>query len=147
MAFSFQCARYWLIARSSCRTLSKLPRRIAWLVGQGWFLQAFGFSIGSIVPAFLLFGLLGGTVTFWLSPLKNLWSRRYEYEADAYAAEAMREASSLIAALRKLNEKNLSNLTPHPLYSGFYYSHPTLLEREQALANTASSAQENAVLG
>jgi STE24 endopeptidase len=35
--------------------------------------------------------------------------------------------------LRKLSEKNLSNLTPHPLYSGFYYSHPTLLERERAL--------------
>jgi STE24 endopeptidase len=41
---------------------------------------------------------------------------------------------SLIGALRKLNEKNLSNLTPHPFYSGFYHSHPTLLEREQALA-------------
>ena len=46
----------------------------------------------------------------------------------------MSEPRSLIGALRKLNEKNLSNLTPHPLYSGFYYSHPTLLEREQALA-------------
>ena len=46
----------------------------------------------------------------------------------------MAEPRSLIGALRKLNEKNLSNLTPHPLYSGFYYSHPTLLEREQALA-------------
>jgi STE24 endopeptidase len=45
----------------------------------------------------------------------------------------MHEPASLIGALRKLNEKNLSNLTPHPLYSGFYYSHPTLLEREQAL--------------
>jgi STE24 endopeptidase len=41
---------------------------------------------------------------------------------------------ALVGALRKLNEKNLSNLTPHPLYSGFYYSHPTLIEREQALA-------------
>jgi STE24 endopeptidase len=38
-----------------------------------------------------------------------------------------------VRALRKLHEKNLSNLTPHPLYSGFYYSHPTLLEREAAL--------------
>jgi len=45
----------------------------------------------------------------------------------------LREAAPLIGALRKLNEKNLSNLTPHPLYSGFYYSHPTLLERERAL--------------
>ena len=45
----------------------------------------------------------------------------------------MNESRSLIQALRKLNEKNLSNLTPHPMYSGFYYSHPTLLERERSL--------------
>jgi STE24 endopeptidase len=48
----------------------------------------------------------------------------------------------LIAALRKLNEKNLSNLTPHPLYSGFYYSHPTLLEREAALERLAGMGNE-----
>jgi STE24 endopeptidase len=81
----------------------------------------------------LLFGLLSGTVTFWLSPIAHWWSRRYEYQADRYAADVMNEPSSLIGALRKLNEKNLSNLTPHPVYSGFYYSHPTLLEREAAL--------------
>jgi Peptidase family M48 len=92
------------------------------------------FEPGSIVPALLLFGLLSGVVTFWFSPVAHWWSRRYEYQADAFAAEAMNEPGSLIGALRKLNEKNLSNLTPHPLYSGFYYSHPTLLEREQALA-------------
>jgi len=45
----------------------------------------------------------------------------------------MGEAQSIVRALRKLSEKNLSNLIPHPLYSGFYYSHPTLLERERAL--------------
>jgi STE24 endopeptidase len=71
--------------------------------------------------------------TFWLSPVGHWWSRRYEYEADAYARQVMNEPDSLIGALRKLNEKNLSNLTPHPLYSRFYYSHPTLLERERAL--------------
>ena len=87
----------------------------------------------SIAPALLLFGLLSGVVTFWFSPLAHWWSRRYEYQADAFAAEVMNEPRSLIGALRKLNEKNLSNLTPHPLYSGFYYSHPTLLERENAL--------------
>ena len=74
-----------------------------------------------------------GIVPFWITPLMNLWSRRFEYEADAYAREAMGESAPLVGALRKLNEKNLSNLTPHPLYSGFYYSHPTLLEREAAL--------------
>ena len=66
--------------------------------------------------------------------MAHAWSRRYEYQADAFAAGAMTESKSLIGALRKLSEKNLSNLTPHPVYSGFYYSHPTLLEREQALS-------------
>jgi STE24 endopeptidase len=104
------------------------------LAKQNWFYRAFGFaSGGNIAPALLLFGLLSGLVTFWFSPLAHWWSRRYEYQADAFAAETMDEPRSLVAALRKLNEKNLSNFTPHPIYSGFYYSHPTLLEREQAL--------------
>jgi STE24 endopeptidase len=106
------------------------------LAGQAWFYRAFGFEPGSIVPALLLFGLLSGVVTFWFSPLAHWWSRRYEYQADAFAAGVMKEAHSLVGALRKLNEKNLSNLTPHPIYSGFYYSHPTLLEREQALRDS-----------
>jgi len=104
------------------------------LAKQDWFYRAFGFEPGNIVPAFLLFSLLSGALSFWFSPLWNLWSRRYEYQADEFAAATMREITSLETALRKLSEKNLSNLTPHPLYSGFYYSHPTLLEREEALA-------------
>jgi STE24 endopeptidase len=111
---------------------------ISWLANQEWFYRAFRFEPGSIVPALLLFTLLSGVATFWFSPLANLWSRRYEYEADAYATATIGEIHSLIGALRKLNEKNLSNLTPHPLYSGFYYSHPTLLERERALEKSAS---------
>ncbi len=106
---------------------------ISLLARQEWFYHSFGFGAGSILPALLLFGLLSGAVTFWFSPIAHWWSRRYEYQADAFAAGVMREPHSLIGALRKLNEKNLSNLSPHPLYSGFYYSHPTLLEREGAL--------------
>jgi STE24 endopeptidase len=109
---------------------------ISILAKKVWLYRAFGFEPGSIAPALLLFGLLSGTVMFWFSPVAHWWSRRHEYEADAFAANVMNEPNSLIGALRKLNEKNLSNLTPHPLYSGFYYSHPTLLEREQALAKT-----------
>ena len=105
----------------------------AWLAKRAWFYQSFGFEAGSVAPVLLLFGLLSGVVTFWFAPLQNLCSRRYEYQADLFAAKIMGEPRSLVGALRKLNEKNLSNLTPHPLYSGFYYSHPTLLEREQAL--------------
>src|SRR5438477_2720725 len=112
---------------------------IAWLARQQWFYHAFGFqyqagfAVPNVAPAILLFGLLAGTVSFWLSPLIHIWSRRFEYEADAFARATMGEAQSIIHALRKLSEKNLSNLTPHPLYSGFYYSHPTLLERQRAL--------------
>jgi len=76
---------------------------------------------------------LAGTISFWVSPFVHIWSRHFEYEADGFARATMGEAQVLIQALRKLSEKNLSNLTPHPLYSALYYSHPTLLEREGAL--------------
>ncbi len=112
---------FWLLA-----SLARAP----------WFYRAFGFAPGKVAVALLLFGLLAGVVTFWLSPLANWWSRRYEYQADAFAAKTMNEPHSLTGALRKLNEKNLSNLTPHPAYSRFYYSHPTLLEREEALGRS-----------
>jgi STE24 endopeptidase len=106
---------------------------VSLLARQHWFYRSFGFEPGNLVPALLLFGLLSGVVTFWFAPLGHWWARRNEYQADAFAAEVMNEPHSMSGALRKLYEKNLSNLTPHPLYSGFYYSHPTLLEREQAL--------------
>jgi STE24 endopeptidase len=107
---------------------------IAWLAASDWFNPAFGFPAGAIAPAFLLFGLLGGAATFWFTPLSNLLSRKHEYEADAFARDAMGGPAPLVAALRKLAQKNLSNLTPHPWFSGFYYSHPTLVEREAGLA-------------
>jgi STE24 endopeptidase len=121
---------------------------ISILAGQAWFYRSFGFEPGSIVPALLLFGLLSGAVTFWFSPISHWWSRRHEYQADAFAAKVMNEPDSLIGALRKLNEKNLSNLTPHPIYSGFYYSHPTLLEREQVLRciETPSEGRQESII-
>jgi STE24 endopeptidase len=117
---------------------------VAVLAKENWFLGGFGFAPGDIVPALLLISLLAGVVTFWLSPLFHLLSRRHEYEADAFAAGLIKRHQPLIAALRKLNEKNLSNLTPHPFYSGFYYSHPTVLEREAALTAAPVSFSENA---
>jgi len=112
---------------------------IAWLARQQWFYRAFGFeyhvgfAAANVAPAMLLPGLLAGTIIFWISPVIHIWSRRFEYDADAFARATTGEAQSLIEALHKLTKKNLSNLTPHPLYSSFYYSHPTLLERERAL--------------
>jgi STE24 endopeptidase len=109
---------------------------LAWLARQEWFYRGFGFEPVSLVPALLLFGILSSSVTFWLMPLVNSRLRRYEFEADRFAADAMNEPDSLIGALRRLTEKNLGNLTPHPAYSAFHYSHPTLLEREAALRST-----------
>lgn len=107
---------------------------IAWLAGQAWFLTGFGFSADAGVAAvFLLFSLVSGVITFWFSPLMSRWSRKHEYEADAFAREMTGGPEPMIRSLRKLSRRNLSNLAPHPLYSAWYYSHPTLLERERAL--------------
>lgn len=109
---------------------------LGWLTHADWFVSAFYFDpalVQSLVPVFLLVALLGGLVGFWFGPLSSRLSRKHEYEADAFARRAMQGPDALIAALRKLHKENLSNLTPHPLYSAFHYSHPTLPEREGAL--------------
>ncbi|MDQ8193848.1 M48 family metallopeptidase [Coraliomargarita sp. SDUM461004] len=111
---------------------------LGWLTNADWFVQAFYFDTPPegqivIVPVLLLFMLLSGLVTFWLSPLSSRLSRKHEYEADAFARDAMGSDQPLSKALRKLHKENLSNLTPHPVYSSFHYSHPTLVERETAM--------------
>jgi STE24 endopeptidase len=121
-----------LIAVSAAMMLGGFAA-IAWLARSLWFNTAFGFPPGEIAPSFLLFALLSGIVTFWFAPLGNVLSRKFEYEADAFARDAVGGPSPMIGALRKLAQKNLTNLTPHRWFSGFYYSHPTLVEREAAL--------------
>lgn len=109
---------------------------LGWLANATWFTEAFGFDAaaqGALVPVLLLFMLLSGLITFWLSPLTSRMSRKHEYEADAFARDAMGKFEPLSGALRKLHKENLSNLMPHPAYSNFHYSHPTLVEREDAL--------------
>lgn len=110
---------------------------IAWLAQSAWFNPAFGLPAGATAPAFLLFGLLGGLVTFWFTPIGNWISRRHEYEADAFARDALGGPDAMVSALHRLAQKNLTNLTPHPLYSAVYYSHPTIVERERALRRRA----------
>jgi STE24 endopeptidase len=115
---------------------------LGWLEGASWFTEAFHFDTsaeGRLVPVLLLFMLLSGLVTFWLSPLTSRLSRKHEYEADAFARDAMGSYKPLSEALRELHKENLSNLTPHPIYSNFHYSHPTLLEREEALRQPSTN--------
>jgi STE24 endopeptidase len=74
------------------------------------------------------FGILYSPVSFVLGIFMNMLSRKNEFQADAFAAQHYKP-ETLASALKKLSQKNLSNLTPHPLYVFFNYSHPPLLER------------------
>lgn len=104
------------------------------LIELPWLIEPFGFEPGNFTTGLLLISLLSGLFTFWLNPIENYYSRKHEYEADAYAKEIMQESQPMISALQKMEKENLSNPTPHPLYSTFYYSHPTVQERVKALS-------------
>ena len=82
--------------------------------------------------ALLTFGILYSPISFILGLGLNVFSRKHEYEADNFAKQHEKD-EALIAALKKLSQNNLSNLTPHPMYVFFHYSHPTLLQRIRAL--------------
>lgn len=78
------------------------------------------------------FVLLYSPVGMILGLFMNMWSRKNEYEADAYAA-TQGQGEALVAGLKKISVKSLSNLTPHPAYEWVYYSHPSLLKRIGAI--------------
>jgi len=96
---------------------------LAWLMKADWFYNALGVSTSSTYMALLLFTLVTPVFTFLLSPLMSLFSRKNEFEADEYAAQQS-EAKYLIQALVNLYKENANTLTPDPLYSAFYDSHP-----------------------
>jgi STE24 endopeptidase len=97
------------------------------------FTRAFGFERPSPHALLVIVSFCAGPFTFFLSPLSAAWSRRHEYQADRFAVDATGGAAGLKAALIGLGRRNLSNLTPHPLYSFYTYTHPTLAERIAAL--------------
>lgn len=103
-----------------------------WLLGvlieAPWFYEGLGMTSHGTAPALVLFSLVIPVFTFPLSPLMSAFSRRHEYEADAYAAQQTR-AGDLVAALVKLYRDNAATLTPDPLYSTFYDSHPPAAAR------------------
>lgn len=87
------------------------------------FYQAFGLPAPSAGAALVLFFMVLPPFMLPLQPLLSLYSRRHEFEADRYAAEQS-DAQALVSALVKLYKDNASTLTPDPLYSAFYDSHP-----------------------
>ena len=76
----------------------------------------------------LLFAFAAPAITFFVTPLASLWSRRHEFEADDFASRHA-SAAELASALVKLHRDNASTLTPDALYAAFYYSHPPPLVR------------------
>ena len=93
------------------------------------------FGVADISPhvGLVLFGLLFSPASRILGIASNAWSRKHEFEADAFAANATGKPESLVSALKKLSAKNLSNLTPHPFRVFLDHSHPPVLVRIEAL--------------
>ena len=100
---------------------------MGWVIDKPWFYEGVGFSLDGAVPhvaiSLALFFMVLPVFTFWLTPLGSLISRKHEFEADSYAAEQT-AAADLITALVKLYRDNASTLTPDPLHSAVYDSHP-----------------------
>jgi STE24 endopeptidase len=95
--------------------------------------EAFGFSRVSYHGIFVILGFASGPFTFFLAPLFTSWSRKHEYEADSFAVKNTSYGNNLKEGLIIMSKENLSNLTPHPLYSFYHYSHPTVVERIRAI--------------
>jgi STE24 endopeptidase len=127
---------------------------LGWLSQQSWFYaglgvtpsaaMAFGQSAYYDALALLLFMLALPVFTFWISPVMAHFSRRDEFEADAYAMQQA-QGSALARALLKMYEDNASTLTPDPVYARYYYSHPPAVERlarmpQPVISNPGSAA-------
>ncbi len=101
---------------------------LGWLAGRPTFYRVLGVPTPSAHTALILFALVGPVALFFTTPLGSLWSRRHEFAADRFASQHA-SARDLASALVKLYRDNASTLTPDPLYTAFYYSHPPALER------------------
>ena len=91
--------------------------------------DAFFMEETSIYASLLFFGLLITPINLIIGPIMAAVSRKHEYEADQWAVATTDDRNNLIEGLKKLAEKNLSNLSPHPFFVILNYSHPPLLDR------------------
>ena len=87
----------------------------------------------SVYTSLVFFGFLYSPINLLVSILFNVFSRKNEFEADAYAALTAGTPEQLIDSLKKLSQANLSNLTPHPVMVFMHYSHPPVLTRIKKL--------------
>lgn len=116
---------------------------LGWLANQAWFYQGLGvepfLTARNDGIALILFVLVLPVFTFVLAPLGSLLSRRQEFEADEFAARHA-SAQDLVSALVKLFRENAATLTPDPLHSAFYDSHPPASIRIRRLTSAAPAA-------
>lgn len=110
---------------------------LGWLINVPWFYEGLGVAAGfhSNYMAVLLFIMIAPAVTFVLQPVFAFMSRKHEFEADDFAV-AQAQAQHLIKALATLYKENANTLTPDPLYSAFYDSHPPAAIRIAHLSAT-----------
>jgi STE24 endopeptidase len=101
---------------------------LGWIAQQPWFYTSLGVSTPSNSAALLLFVLVLPVFTWVFAPLAAAWSRKHEFEADAFAAQYS-NGPELARALVNMYRDNAATLTPDPLHSAFYDSHPPPVER------------------
>ncbi len=111
---------------------------LGWLIQKDWFFNGLGVEHGSNAAALLLFMLIAPIFTFFLQPISAYFQRKFEFEADDFAAQHA-QASKLVSGLVKLYEENASTLTPDPLFASFYYSHPPAAVRIAHLSAAKSA--------
>ena len=106
------------------------------LIGEAWFYEGLNVHSQGTAMGLVLFFLVAPVFTFFLQPLTSLYSRKHEFEADAYAA-LHANPGDLVHALVKLYQDNAATLTPDPLHSAFYDSHPPAATRIARLQQAA----------
>jgi len=106
---------------------------VAKLLNWSLIYQTFGFQESPVYVGLFLIGTFISLIGFFAEPLESAISRRFEREADDFASELIGTAKHMTTALKRLASDNLANLSPHPLYAWFYYSHPPLVERIERL--------------
>ena len=115
---------------------------LGWLMEKSWFYEGLNVTTQSTGMALILFFMVIPVFTFLLQPLGSFYSRKHEFEADQYAAQVA-SPQDMVRALVKLYKDNASTLTPDPIHSIFYDSHPPAAIRIARLQNAGHNNPGN----
>jgi STE24 endopeptidase len=108
-------------------------------INETWLYSAFLMQTQPVYAGIIFFAFLYTPISLMLSVIASYFSRKHEYEADAYAVTTYKHPDAMINALKKLSVDNLSNLYPHKLKVFLEYSHPPILERINAIDKLSSN--------